>query len=515
MTKHQIKVDEFLKEASQFQLGDLPTESSHPETTSLSQLATTDLKKAINLFQNVEVRALENLLELIPQIEELTQAIKTCFKKKGRVFFCGCGATGRLSISLETNWRESLGKSALADKVLGFIAGGDYALVKSIENFEDHPEYGARQLVELGFTKNDLLVSCTEGGETPFVIGATLKSAEISIYPTYFLFCNPKESLRAIKRSQSVFQNSKIQSWSLPAGPQAICGSTRLQASSILYLACGVALFSSQETSKISVLDQIQNYLSFLKKSDLRSLQNLIVAETKAYVTKEFLTYHLEQDPMPILTDLTERSPTFNLLPLENLVEQSSEPATANLCLDRDTSSLQAWQHILRRRPRALAWIELKNKFSEEAMLGFDFSRSKNSLRQRLIGARLERNIFVEFKNQNVTFTCEDKILCTLSLPNSILDINLFLKLIFNLVSSLSQCQSGRVLGNIMLFVKPSNKKLIDRAARFTKLILKNQYNIESQYEEVIDCVFAASEGLIAEESVVLKSVELFLGRRK
>jgi len=47
------------------------------------------------------------------------------------------------------------------------MAGGDVALIHSIEKFEDFPDFGERQLRELGFKQGDLLISCSEGGE-PF-----------------------------------------------------------------------------------------------------------------------------------------------------------------------------------------------------------------------------------------------------------------------------------------------------------------------------------------------------------
>lgn len=53
------------------------------------------------------------------------------------------------------------------------MAGGDVALIKSVEDFEDHPEFAAQQMRDLGYTADDLLIASTEGGETPWVIGAT------------------------------------------------------------------------------------------------------------------------------------------------------------------------------------------------------------------------------------------------------------------------------------------------------------------------------------------------------
>ncbi len=513
--------NEFLSEASQFQLGGLPTESSHPLTQGLSQLTQNDLPAAISLFKEVEIQALENLLNSTQAIEDLSSAMLSCLKSKGRIFFCGCGATGRLSISLECNWRESLAPSSeFSESVIGFIAGGDYALVKSIENFEDHPEHGARQLLELGFGENDLLVSCTEGGETPFVIGASLKAAQISKRNSYFLFCNTKKSLANIERSVEIFQHPKIHSHSLFTGPQAICGSTRLQASSNLYFACGIALFSAQQkllhqpTRPVEV--QLTDYIQFLKSIDLSSLQALIQVELNAYAKKEFLTYHVQANAISILTDLTERSPTFNLLAVENKLEQQGAAATANLCIDQAQSATDAWFEILKRKPRALQWPELNSKFDQNVMLGFDFSQSPQKYRDSLIQEKPQTHIQMLIQNQLVEFKdlTQNKSLFSLKVPTDILEQNLFLKLIFNLTSTLTQCLNKRVLGNMMLFVKPSNKKLIDRSARFVSQILQNQYHIQASYDKAVECVFEASQDLHPEESVVLKSVQLYLSNK-
>jgi N-acetylmuramic acid 6-phosphate etherase len=90
-------------------------------------------------------------------------------------YFCGCGATGRLSLTIETLWRQVHRGEKIENRVFSFMAGGDVALIRSIENFEDFPDYGARQLLEAGFKDGDLLIGTTEGGETPFVIGAVEK----------------------------------------------------------------------------------------------------------------------------------------------------------------------------------------------------------------------------------------------------------------------------------------------------------------------------------------------------
>jgi N-acetylmuramic acid 6-phosphate etherase len=157
-------VERFLEVTADFQLGALETEQARPETAKLSFFAREDPSLAVDVLKSVDQGALARLQEYVPPLEELARAIAETLAEGKRIVLCGCGATGRLSIALETFAREGLLGEGLAGKVIGFMAGGDAALVRSIERFEDYPDYGARQLRESGFADGDLMVGITEGG---------------------------------------------------------------------------------------------------------------------------------------------------------------------------------------------------------------------------------------------------------------------------------------------------------------------------------------------------------------
>ena len=123
------------------------------------------------------------------------------------------------------------------------MAGGDFALVKSVENFEDFPEYGIRHLLDLGFKEGDLLIAITEGGETPYVIGTVHGALQHSKVNPWFVFCNPTELLtQTVERSREILTNSRVKTMCLPVGPMALSGSTRLQAATAQMFAVGSAL---------------------------------------------------------------------------------------------------------------------------------------------------------------------------------------------------------------------------------------------------------------------------------
>ena len=104
----------------------------------------------------MDTEALSRLEDYLPTIAKLGEDIHDTLTQGGRIFLCGCGATGRLSIALEVFCRQGLTQSKYKNRFIGFMAGGDVALIKSVENFEDRPDYGERQLKELGFKNGDL-----------------------------------------------------------------------------------------------------------------------------------------------------------------------------------------------------------------------------------------------------------------------------------------------------------------------------------------------------------------------
>ena len=105
-TTYQEKAREFLKIAPQFKLGMLTTETQHPKTLSLSTLAHNDLAQAIALIKEIDLDTLAVLRGKIDEVAAMAAAVKATLEQGGRIFLCGCGATGRLSLALETLWRE-------------------------------------------------------------------------------------------------------------------------------------------------------------------------------------------------------------------------------------------------------------------------------------------------------------------------------------------------------------------------------------------------------------------------
>jgi N-acetylmuramic acid 6-phosphate etherase len=504
MTTAHEKARQFLDRASEFQLGGLPTEARHPRTSQLSALARTSLPEAIRLLKSVELEALENAFPLrIASLETMALEIAATFREGGRVFLCGCGATGRLSLSLETLWRQAIdeGETCPGD-VISFMAGGDYALVRSIENFEDHPEYGERQLRDLGFREGDLLISTTEGGETPFVIGATEAAAELSSRAPYFLFCNPEGLLRkTAERSRRVLDNPKIRSISLLTGPMALAGSTRLQATTALMLAVGTALFSVLEGRHVT--DTIVEFETALRSADFEGLMPLIELESEIYLAGERCLHSTSRHAITVITDTTERSPTFSLVPFENRLDAAASLSWTYLHVPDSRDTAAAWRTLLRREPRPLEWPGFAEKFGREALLGFDFDRALE--RRSALGPL---HVFTSRREGSELLLALAGRSAYLAAPRSLLAEHLLLKCALNICSTLVMGRAGRFESNVMLYVRSSNNKLVDRSIRYVQALLREAGVPHHGYDEICYALYEVLETLPQGEAAVPKVFE-------
>jgi N-acetylmuramic acid 6-phosphate etherase len=535
--------DEFLALAADYQLGSLDTESFHPLTAHLSELAQNDLPAALRALQAVDLAALDLLLPKAPAIAELAVAVSATFDAGHRVFLCGCGATGRLSLACEWLARAGLLPPEYADHVIAFMAGGDAALIRSIENFEDFPDYGARQLDELGFQSGDLLIASTEGGETPWVIGAAERAAAVSANPPWFLYCNPDTQLRAAAaRSRRVLDDPRIRKLNLHVGPMALAGSTRLQASTVLMAAVGLALqtagahcsSNSKLETRNSKLSSISSFIAafrdFVRTADYAALAPLTQAEAAVYQKNEYTLYRTTTAGLTVLTDTTERAPTFSLVGFENHhAADLHPPSLTYLHLPGTKDAAAAWRALLLREPRTLEWPGLGQLTSRAWLLGYDFSDHVLAHRPAKTAAFAAAPSPLETQNSKLetsppfpahhTFSAEilpgslrlsldDLAVSFPAPPGGLLAAHLYLKILLNAHSTALMARLGRARGNLMTYVRPSNLKLIDRAARYARHLYRAETGRDIPYDTTIRALFALRPTLAPDEPVVLRLLE-------
>ncbi|MGI6401701.1 MAG: hypothetical protein ACOX0A_06290 [Thermoguttaceae bacterium] len=384
------KADDFIANETQFHLGVLTTEQSHPKTRTLSQTLARDVPAGMLQLYSVDDDIPPVLKKTLASQEykKLEETIYKSLAAGGRISFSGCGATGRLSILLDAANKKFCRTSAaalpsraeffqkLASQTNAIMTGGDFALIRSVESFEDFISFGYRQYQEAGIGPNDALCAISEGGETSSVIG-TIHAALDAGIPAFFLFNNPSDLMASrVERSRKVIEDPRVTVVNLTTGPMAIAGSTRMQATTIEMLVAGFAFETAlskllQEKLDAKELDAINfkprtpeekaaEFEAMLQ--EIRSEENVATAadyvdfECELYKRGGRVTYFSRDYSLDIFTDTTERSPTFKIPPFRSLDELDA-PAPWALVKDPLRNAKDAWIWLLGGiEPRCLEW---------------------------------------------------------------------------------------------------------------------------------------------------------------
>ena len=135
----------------------------------------------------------------------------------GRLIYIGAGTSGRLGVLDASECPPTFNTDP--SQVLGLIAGGPGALVRSIEGAEDFPEYGARDLKEIDLQAVDTVVGIATSGRTPYVIGG-LRYAQSLGCQTVGVACNRETPLEEVSH---IMVRPIV-------GAEIVSGSTRMKA---------------------------------------------------------------------------------------------------------------------------------------------------------------------------------------------------------------------------------------------------------------------------------------------
>jgi N-acetylmuramic acid 6-phosphate etherase len=195
-------------------LSQMITEGRNPASQNIDELSTEEMLRVINDEDKKVALAVE---AIVPQIAEVVDAICAAFKAGGRLIYCGAGTSGRLGILDASECPPTFGTPR--SQVMGLIAGGHTAILQAVENAEDNREQGAQDLVDINFSRDDVLVGIAASGRTPYVIGA-LDYANGLGATTAALTCNPNSAMAQIARI----------ALTPVVGPEVVTGSSRMKA---------------------------------------------------------------------------------------------------------------------------------------------------------------------------------------------------------------------------------------------------------------------------------------------
>jgi N-acetylmuramic acid 6-phosphate etherase len=554
---------DFLQTADQFKLGALTTESSHPITAELDATARRDLPAALGLLFDVDADVLRTFRQFVQsgRAEPIRDCVVQSLARGGQLFFTGCGSTGRLSIQLVSIWRgfwqeqraqgvpDAEGWEQRAHSVM---AGGDFALIKAVEGFEDFTAFGRKQIADLGVRASDVVFAITEGGETSFVIGTAWQGVAAGA-KVFFVYNNPDEVLcQHVQRSREVIEDSRIEKLNLTTGPMAISGSTRMQATTIqlcvlltvLEMVVGELANRSPQPGPdradaqgvpARFLQHLETMQATLGSPALRTqLARLVALEEGVYRAGRQNNYFADRFGMDVLTDTTERSPTYCTPPFRKFDDPAATPSWAFLFLP-EAQTPRAWERLLKRPPRCLDWAaaeleglvpteklphtrELLGRIRTQELLRFRIGQDGLPTRQPapgdsavgIVSEREEAALFTPegflrrqldaaqaagartgliFVGSEAACTAARRwvaqwqpqcVAVCLPMPETQLLLDgvtrAGLKMLLNALSTATMVRLGRVMGNTMIWVVASNLKLIDRATRYIQRLSGLEY---------------------------------------
>ena len=195
------------------EIKNLSTEKRNPRTKEIDEKSIPDVLQLIN---NEDKQVPLAVAKEIPYISQAVELVVQTFKRGGRLFYIGAGTSGRLGVLDASECPPTFGVSP--EMVQGIIAGGLPALVKAQEGAEDRKEDGGRDLLQHGFTPNDIACGLAASMRTPYVIGAIEQAKQIGA-KTLFVTCTPREKLKV-----------QVDVAICPVvGPEVVMGSTRMK----------------------------------------------------------------------------------------------------------------------------------------------------------------------------------------------------------------------------------------------------------------------------------------------
>ncbi|MFI5666985.1 N-acetylmuramic acid 6-phosphate etherase [Streptomyces sp. NPDC051704] len=196
------------------QLDTLTTEAFRPELAEIDRLSTLDIARTMNAEDTGVPAAVAAQL---PRIAAAIDAIAPRMARGGRLVYAGAGTAGRMGVLDASECPPTFNTDPA--QVVGLIAGGPGAMVRSVEGAEDSKELAAADLAALDIGPDDTVVGVSASGRTPYAIGA-VEFARARGALTVGLSCNAGSALAAAAEHGI----------EVVVGPELLTGSTRLKA---------------------------------------------------------------------------------------------------------------------------------------------------------------------------------------------------------------------------------------------------------------------------------------------
>ena len=191
------------------------TEQRNPRTERIDVASSLAIVDLINAEDALVAPAVRRVREAVAQAIDLAVA---AFQKGGRVIYVGAGTSGRLGVLDAAECPPTFGTPP--EMVVGVMAGGYGALVRSVEGAEDDVNAAAAAINNANVQSHDFVIGIAASGSTPFVRAALSRAQTIGA-TTALVTCSTPPKLLADTCDVLIVPD---------VGPEALTGSTRMKA---------------------------------------------------------------------------------------------------------------------------------------------------------------------------------------------------------------------------------------------------------------------------------------------
>ena len=191
------------------------TERRNPRTSTIDTASALEIVDLIGAEDATVPAAVARAREEMARAVDL---IERAFRAGGRLVYVGAGTSGRLGVLDAAECPPTFGTPP--EMVLGVIAGGYPALVKSVEGAEDDVNAGIGEMDARRVGPDDVVVGIAASGTTPFV-RAALSRAQTLGARTVIVTCSEPPKLLRETCDVTIL---------VAVGPEVVTGSTRMKA---------------------------------------------------------------------------------------------------------------------------------------------------------------------------------------------------------------------------------------------------------------------------------------------
>jgi len=195
-----------------------------------ADLETWPSAEALQALHEDQLAAVAAVGPALPDIGRAADAAAERLGDRGRLIYAGAGTSARIGaqdgveLTPTFNWPD--------ERIVYLIAGGDGALVRSVEGAEDSADNGRLNVLKAQAGKADIVIGLAASGTTPFTVAAVEQARTLGAL-----------TVGVANNANTPLLNAVDCPVLLDTGPEAIAGSTRMKAGTAQKVFCN--LFSS------------------------------------------------------------------------------------------------------------------------------------------------------------------------------------------------------------------------------------------------------------------------------